>query len=62
MVFSIDKTGKTQVVDSCGWGADCISATKDIEAKLGVADEATRQTTEKYYEQTLTNTASQQIG
>ena len=50
--FSISKQGVTTIVDAQGYGDGCRSATANLESRLGVANESTRENTESLYEQT----------
>ena len=50
IVFSINKEGNVTISKVEGYGSSCLDATKFIEAKLGKADEASREMTEEYEE------------
>lgn len=62
LIFEIDQAGDVKTVGSTGFGESCTLATRDLEAKLGKADEGSRQMTEDFYNRettaTVENTAS----
>lgn len=66
--IKIDAQGNPTILDVCGHGKNCQEATKDFEKLLGVAKEESRALTEQFfehgetYEETLTNTGSEENG
>lgn len=61
-VFIDGKTGNSKIVGVSGAGDQCLEVTKNFEARLGVADESTRQLTEEFYENSIDNQIEGELG
>lgn len=57
--LEIDAAGNVKTIGSTGYGDQCLLSTRDLEAKLGVANEASRELTEDFYNREQTNYAQQ---
>lgn len=57
--FVIDRKGNIKQVAATGFGSKCLEATSNLERRLGVVDESSRQMTEEFNEVSTENTTSQ---
>lgn len=57
--FEIDASGNVKTIGSTGYGEACLLSTRELEGKLGVANESSRELTEDFYNRENQNYASQ---
>lgn len=60
--FLITPQGATTILDAEGFGSGCVAATSGLERRLGVVDEASRQSTPSAYQEPQQQVAEQGAG
>ena len=62
ITFNISKDGNVTVVDAVGYGPGCTEATRNVERRLGVADNSSRAPTENMYKPEIQTTVGAGLG